>query len=212
MTATRRTTAPQQDRSRLTRQRLLEATVRCLSERGWSAATVSVIAEEAGISRGALQHHFPTRETLVVAALEYMFEERSVLLEDAVAPTGRGVERVHDVVSGVAEIYTGELFRAALQAWTAAAADDQLRELIAPLERRFARAVHAQTVRHLGVDDTDPRVRTLIQATLDMARGLALADLLSDDSKRRERIVRAWSSTLAAELGANAGPDQPPTG
>ena len=58
---------PKQDRSRATRQRLLEATVHCLAELGWSAATVSVIADEAGISRGALQHHFPTRQELIAA-------------------------------------------------------------------------------------------------------------------------------------------------
>ncbi|MGO1166956.1 MAG: TetR/AcrR family transcriptional regulator [Janibacter sp.] len=217
MSTARTTSQPKQDRSRLTRQRLLETTVRCLAERGWAASTVSVIASEAGISRGALQHHFPTREALVVAALEYMFEERravverlGVPLDDAAASTDDSVDEgahVHRVVSTLVEVYTGDLFRAALHAWTAAAADEQVRTLIAPLERRFARSVHEQAVAQLGVDDSDPHVRTLIQATLDLARGLALADLLSDDSKRRRRIVRTWSATLAGELGRS----QPPT-
>lgn len=204
MSITRTVSEPKQDRSRLTRQRLLEATVRCLAERGWSASTVSVIADEAGISRGALQHHFPTREALVVAALEYMFEERRVLVEQMPLPptdSSDGAVRVHTVVSTLIEVYTGDLFRAALHAWTAAAADEQVREVIAPLERRFARSVHDLAVAHIGVDDSDPHVRTLIQATLDLARGLALADLLTDDSKRRRRIVTAWSATLAGELG-----------
>lgn len=192
---------PKQDRSRATRQRLLEATVRCLAERGWTAATVSVIAKEAGISRGALQHHFPTREALVVTALEYMFEERTALVERTDAAAGSGAGRVHAVVHDLTELYTGDLFRASLQAWTAAAADAQLREVIEPLERRFARKAHAWAVLHLGVDDSDPHVRTLIQATLDLARGLALANVLTDDSKRRDRIIRTWSATLATELG-----------
>ena len=191
---------PKQDRSRVTRQRLLESAVRCLAEYGWSAATVSVIADDAGISRGALQHHFPTREELVVAALEYMFQERTARVEQLTAPTGDGAERVHTVVATLIDMFNGDLFRAALQAWTAAAADEQVREVIAPLERRFARSVHALAVQHLGVDDEDPHVRTLIQATLDLARGLALADLLSDDSKRRERIVDTWATMLAQEL------------
>src|SRR5699024_325041 len=121
MTLARRTTAPKQDRSRQTRQRLLEATVRCLAEHGWSAATVAVIAEEAGISRGALQHHFPTREALVVAALEYVFEERRKQIEQLPHPTTTGAERVHHVVTTLMDTYNGELFRAALYAWTAAA-------------------------------------------------------------------------------------------
>ena len=201
MTTSRTISEPKQDRSRVTRQRLLSSTVRCLAEHGWSAATVSVIAAEAGISRGALQHHFPTREALVVAALEYMFEERAALVARTAAPTGEGAERVHTVVRTLVEMYNGDLFRAALHAWTAAAADEQVRVVIAPLERRFARSVHALAVAHLGVADADPHVRTLIQATLDLARGLALADLLTDDSKRRERIVRTWSTMLVGELG-----------
>lgn len=200
MSTARPASEPKQDRSRATRQRLLESTVRCLAEHGWTAATVSVIAAEAGISRGALQHHFPTREALVVAALEYMFKERTALVERTSAPTVDGAERVHSVVSTLIDMYNGDLFRAALHAWTAAAADEQVREVIAPLERRFARSVHALAVLHLGVDDDDPHVRTLIQTTLDLARGLALADLLTDDSKRRQRIVRTWSRMLADEL------------
>jgi hypothetical protein len=57
-------------------------------------------------------------------------------------------------------------------------------------------------VRLLRVDDTDPAVRGLIQATLDLARGLALADVLTDDSRRRAGVVRAWSGQLAAALSA----------
>ena len=54
-------TAPKQDRSRATRQRLLEAAVACLAERGWAGSTVAVVAERAGVSRGAAQHHHPAR-------------------------------------------------------------------------------------------------------------------------------------------------------
>ncbi|MFD0328385.1 TetR/AcrR family transcriptional regulator [Streptacidiphilus monticola] len=43
---------------------------------GWSATTVAVVAEHAGVSRGAAQHHFPTREDLITAALDHMFDTR----------------------------------------------------------------------------------------------------------------------------------------
>ena len=72
--------SPKQDRSRATRQRLLEAAVSCLAEHGWAGSTVSVVAERAGVSRGAAQHHFPTREDLFTAAVEYVAEERSTAL------------------------------------------------------------------------------------------------------------------------------------
>ena len=189
-----------QDRSRATRRHLLETAVRCLAEHGWAASTVGFIAAEAGISRGAVQHHFRTREALILAALEHMFEERAALLDALPDPSGAGPDRVHTVVQGLVDTIGGELFRAALQVWTVAAADPELRSAVVPLERRFARGVHSRAVRLLRADDSDPDLRALIQATLDLARGLALADVLTDDSCRRARVVRAWSNQLAAAL------------
>ncbi|WP_433758478.1 TetR/AcrR family transcriptional regulator [Nocardia sp. CA-135398] len=194
---------PKQDRSRATRQRLLEATIDCLAEMGWAAATVSVVAERAGVSRGAAQHHFPTREDLITGALEYMFDSRTQQAKDeanAVAALSVGVERTEAVVAGLVDSYTSPLFKAALQVWTHAAADPALRERIVPLEAKFGRISHRRAVEALGVDDADPVAHHLVQATLDMARGLGLADVLTDDSARRKQIVAQWAATLHAAL------------
>ncbi|MFI6776590.1 TetR/AcrR family transcriptional regulator [Nocardia sp. NPDC050412] len=196
---------PKQDRSRITRQRLLEATIDCLAEMGWAAATVSVVAERAGVSRGAAQHHFPTREDLITAALEYMFDTRTQQSKDealAMAALAGGVERTEAVVAGLVDSYTSPLFKAALQVWTHAAADPALRERIVPLEAKFGRISHRRAVAALGVDDNDPVTHHLVQATLDMARGLGLADVLTDDSARRKQIVSQWAATLHAALHA----------
>jgi AcrR family transcriptional regulator len=192
---------PKQDRSRATRQRLLEATIDCLAEKGWAAATVSVVAERAGVSRGAAQHHFPTREDLITAALTYMFDTRTDQAMTA-AVTEPGPARTEAVVSGLVESYTSPLFKAALQVWTHAAADPALRERIVPLEARFGRDAHRRTIAALGVDDSDPVTHHLVQATLDLARGLGLADVLTDDSVRRKQIVHQWAVTLHEALEA----------
>ena len=99
-------------------------------------------------------------------------------------PAGPG--RIRAVVERVVEVYTGPLFRAALELWVAAAADPQLRQQIAPFERRIGREAHRVVVELLGADESEPGVREAIQATLDLARGLGLATLLSDDRRRRE--------------------------
>jgi AcrR family transcriptional regulator len=192
---------PQQDRSRVTRARLLESAVSCLAELGWGGATVAVVAEQAGVSRGATQHYFPTREDLFTAALEHMAEVRlaEIRSEAARLPAGAAVP-TSDVVGLLVRLYTGPLFRAALQVWAAAAASEALRELIVPLEARLGREAHRAAIELLGADESRPGVREAVQATLDLARGLGLADTLTDDSRRRNRIVAQWAAMLDAAL------------
>ncbi|MFU0439137.1 TetR/AcrR family transcriptional regulator [Streptomyces sp. KAI-26] len=187
--------APKQDRSRATRQRLLEAAVACLAEHGWAGSTVSVVAERAGVSRGAAQHHFPTREDLFTGAVEYVAEERSAALR-ALPVQGRA-----EVVAALVDLYTGPLFRAALQLWVAASNEEQLRPRVTELEARVGRETHRIAVELLGADESRPGARETVQGLLDMARGLGLANLLTDDTPRRARVVAQWAALVEEGLG-----------
>ncbi|MFE7853493.1 TetR/AcrR family transcriptional regulator [Streptomyces sp. NPDC057403] len=193
-TADRGERAPKQDRSRATRQRLLEAAVACLAEHGWAGSTVSVVAERAGVSRGAAQHHFPTREDLFTAAVEYVAEERSTAIR-ALFPDGAGDDR-RAVVAALVDLYTGPLFRAALHLWVAASNEEPLRPRVTELEARVGRETHRIAVELLGADESRPGVRETVQGLLDMARGLGLANLLTDDTGRRDRVVAQWAGIL----------------
>jgi len=189
---------PKQDRSRATRQRLLEAAVACLAEHGWAGSTVAVVAERAGVSRGAAQHHFRTREDLFTAAVEYVAEERSTALR-ALFPQGAAGDH-RAVVSALVDLYTGPLFRAALHLWVAASNEDQLRPRVTELEARVGRETHRIAVELLDADESRPGVRETVQGLLDMARGLGLANLLTDDTGRRERVVAQWAGLLRESL------------
>ncbi|MEU1461260.1 TetR/AcrR family transcriptional regulator [Streptomyces sp. NPDC005706] len=188
---------PKQDRSRATRQRLLEAAVACLAEHGWAGSTVAVVAERAGVSRGAAQHHFPTREDLFTAAVEYVAEQRSTALRE-LFPDGPADRRA--VVSAVVGLYTGPLFRAALHLWVAASDEEQLRARVTELEARVGRESHRIAVELLDADESRPGVRETVQGLLDMARGLGLANLLTDDTARRERVVAQWAALVDTAL------------
>src|SRR5262249_4698502 len=131
--------APQQERSRATQQRLLEATVECLFEHGWSGATTTAIAERAGVSRGAQLHHYPTRAALVLAAVQHLAERRAeeIRSETAALPADlTGEERIDRVIDLLASAFTGPLYVAALEVWVAARTDPELRDALVPLEAR----------------------------------------------------------------------------
>lgn len=193
---------PQEKRTRLMRARLLEATVDCLVERGFSGTSTTLVSERAGVSRGAQLHHFPTKNDLVVAAVEHLTEVRGAELAAAAAALPTGARRTRAVLQMLADHFTSPVFTAALELWVAARTEPALLASVAPLELRVGREVHRLTVELLGADESGAGVRELVQATLDLVRGLGLATTISDDARRRGRILDQWARTLDSALDA----------
>jgi AcrR family transcriptional regulator len=186
------------------RQRLLEATVECLVERGWSGTTTTLVSQRAGVSRGAQLHHFPTKSDLVVAAVEHLSEVRGAELAEAASALPTGSRRTRAVLDMLAAHFTSPVFTAALELWVAARTDPALSEAVGPLEQRIGREIHRHTVELLGVDESQPGRRELVQATLDLVRGLGLANTLTDDAARRARILDQWSAVLDDRLATTS--------
>jgi len=72
---------PQQDRSRLTVEAILEATTHILTQEGYDKANTNRIAERAGISIGSLYQYFPNKESLMAALIEQHSNEIAELVE-----------------------------------------------------------------------------------------------------------------------------------
>lgn len=174
----------------------------CLVERGWAGTTTTLIAERAGVSRGAQLHHYPTKAALVLAAVEHLAERRAaeIRAEAGDLPAESLPRRVGPVVDLLASAFIGPLYVAALELWVAARTDPDLRAALVPLEARIGRDLHRLAVSLLGVDDSRPGVRQAVQATLDLLRGLGVANLLSDDTKRRDQLLAGWKRLLLDQL------------
>ena len=197
MTTTR---VPQEERTRAMRRRLLEATVQCLIEHGWSGTSTTLVSQRAGVSRGAQLHHFPTKADLVLAAVEHVARVRRDELAEAAEAVPAGERRTREVLELLGEHFSADVFAAALELWVAARTDPQLLAALEPLERVTGRETHRLTVELLDVDEGEPGARELVQATLDLIRGLGLANTITDDRARRSRILDRWAEVLDDEL------------
>jgi AcrR family transcriptional regulator len=203
---------PQADRTRAMRLRLLDATIELLVERGFSGTSTTLVSERAGVSRGAQLHHFPTKNDLVIAAVEHLTEVRGAELAAAAQQLPNGRRRTRAVLEMLADHFTGAVFTAALELWVAARTDPALHQAVGPLEQRIGRETHRYTVELLGVDESQPGMRELVQATLDLVRGLGLANTITDDTVRRGRILDEWAKVLDGRLfGGRAGRDSSAT-
>jgi AcrR family transcriptional regulator len=82
----------QAERRAETRARLLAAARETFAERGYQGASLDLVSDRAGCTKGAVYHHFESKEGLLLALLEEQFENR---LAQASAPaTGRPSQRL----------------------------------------------------------------------------------------------------------------------
>ena len=174
-----------------TRERLLDATVDTLVEHGYSGTTTQRIQDAAGVSRGALLHHFGSKSELLVAALHHIAELRLSALDEAV-PSGepeRGSLRA--VVAAIRQGMAGPAFQAALELWAAARTDPDLRAALLPAERRLGAQVREVFGRYAGIDDAR-QARLAFESLMALVRGLELTRSMRSDPAVADEVVEGW--------------------
>jgi len=104
----------QAERSATTRARVLDAAAACIDEQGLARATHQRIARRAGVSVGAVQHHFASKAELFDALLARSAEELEAAFE-GVDWAGRPLgERVRLFLERAWRHYGGARFRSTL--------------------------------------------------------------------------------------------------
>src|SRR5579859_6551953 len=95
----------QQQRSSETQRKLIEAAIQLLHESGFSRLTISDVAHRAGLTSGAIQHHFSSRRALIRGVVEALYPVLYTVV-DHVAAAGRSIpDRVDRLVDVYWSIY-----------------------------------------------------------------------------------------------------------
>src|SRR5262245_30548426 len=137
----------QAERRAATQRKLLEAAVECLIDRGYAATSVVDVQQRAGVSRGALQHYWPSRAALMVDAVKALFDSMAAQLRGDMAARAIGggeaapAQRIEVAVDLLWSSFDSSLFRAELELWVAARHDAELRPLVVEHDRRLAREI-----------------------------------------------------------------------
>src|SRR5207342_500014 len=145
------TRVPQEERTRAMRARLLDATVELLVEKGYAGTSTTLVSQRAGVSRGAQLHHSPTKQDLVLAAVEHVMTTRREELVGAGANLPSGPKHTRAVLEMLSEHFTSKVFVAALELWAAARDLPDLHAEVVRLEARVGREIHQLTVGLLDV-------------------------------------------------------------
>ncbi|PTR30314.1 TetR family transcriptional regulator [Rhodococcus sp. OK519] len=178
----------QAERSAATRGKLLDATVDLLVEVGYAGTSSQAVSKRAGVSRGAQLHQFPTKESLVVAAVGHLVDKRMAELLRARPDPERGLETLCDA-------FTGPLFDAALELWVAARTDPALHAAMIPLERKVGDALRLGFAEVVG----DRMSADAVDLSIEIARGLAVSALFRTpeaDRQLRDRLLPVWKAMV----------------
>jgi AcrR family transcriptional regulator len=190
----------QAERRQATRSALVRATVDSLVELGYARTTTQEIQTRAGVSRGALTHHFTTKADLVLAAVDHLYEEFSESVRKAAAALpAEPVTRLRLGVELIWERFDGPLFVAAMELWTAARTDAELRAALLPHERRLGQQLRELSAEVFGERlARDPAAEAVYQVLLTSMRGQAMTYALQPDVPRAGPHLQHWLTIVEA--------------
>ncbi|MGH9139097.1 MAG: TetR/AcrR family transcriptional regulator [Acidimicrobiales bacterium] len=201
---------PQQERSSATRSRVLDAAVESLLELGYANTTAALVADRAGVSRGAMQYHFPTKSELVSAAVDHLVER---IADDARRaadrlPAGDGKDRIAAAIDLLWARSSEPLFTAWLELNVAARSDPELQALVETVRDRLTNLIREDSFLLVGADSSDVNVGIFIEMTLALVSGLWLARYtgigVGRNRARRERqVLAAWKEAAPVLLKTN---------
>jgi AcrR family transcriptional regulator len=167
----------QAERTAATRAALLTATVDALVENGYRNTATQAVAKRAGVSYGALLHHFPTKADLLSAAVRHLFDQRIAEFRKAMADIPPDVPKVDAAIDTLWAMFQGPTFTAWLELWVAARTDPELAGAVSRVDQQFV-DTSTDIFRELFAEETaeDPDLpRLAIGMTFTFLDGLALS-------------------------------------
>lgn len=192
-----------QQRSEVTRAAILSAALKLFSQHGYDATGVAEICAEAGVSKGAFYHHFPTKQSAFLALLEDWLESLDEQIQSILfnAPDmAAGLVQMARMAGKFANDASGNL-PMFLEYWTQASRDPVVwQATIAPYQRY--QQVFAGLIQ-TGIDEgslrvTDPNLaaRMLVALSVGLLLQAALDTQGADWPNLTEQSLRLLLSGL----------------
>ncbi|MFC4944858.1 TetR/AcrR family transcriptional regulator [Pseudonocardia sp. GCM10023141] len=181
----------QEQRSAAMRRRILDATVRCLQEDGYAGTTTVRVVERAGVTRGALAHHFASKADMVAAAVSHIAATRTAELLPRLEAARAAADPVDAGLELLWSVHQGPLFAAVVELWVAARTDPELQRKVVLVEQETNATIveYARTL--FGPGGQRTAVRHAVFTAMDTVRGLLLTRVALPPEEPEARWRRA---------------------
>lgn len=200
----------QEERVEQTRSKLIQATIDCIIELGYSRATLTEITRRAGISIGGAQHHFQSKTDLIFAAINHVFTEMHTFLAALPHATGTVEQRIDDMLDQYWAWFSSPTY---LAAWELVIGARQDPELLAMIRERMAvggreiDSMWREIFADCPVDDDE--LDDLVKFTFATMRGMALIRIFAPDDAPHRQTFERLRDMLRQSLAATESDNQP---
>lgn len=190
-----------QERGRIAKDAILAAAMDCLLEDGYAATTTLRVQQRAGVSRGKLLHHFPSKRVLIASAVKRLMDDRMDAAQQSDFPDAPAADdvaaRVEWAVERMWETFFADNFWAAMETWIAARTDPELAGEIVDHERQVLRRVRERSAVSFGdVAASAPEFRRTLDLVFTSMRGMALTYTFSGRDHRTEPMLDTWTEAF----------------
>lgn len=181
----------QAERSNDTQERITAAAIEILRRKGFAGFRVADVAEEAGVSRGAQTHHFPSKRDLILAVFATIFNLATETSRVRIAGIKPDDDVIDAMVIDAAEFFLSPEFPMGLDMLAAAERDPDLRDAVRKIARETRSLVEDMWIglllsRGLARDDAEDVLWLIFSAI----RGLSVRMLWQFDANRFERLKK----------------------
>jgi AcrR family transcriptional regulator len=183
----------QAERSEDMRLRLSRAAYEVIAKHGHSAFRTAMIAKQAGVSEGALSHHFPTKDAVTLAAIERALQLAKFATNKRLMQKPTTIQATLTLmIEDFRAFFNGDSFWAALDitmdASKSAAITPEIRRIVA--EHRIP--VYARwTDILISLGWTATRASKVVRMTSALVSGMAIRTLWTDDT-RSDAFAASW--------------------
>ncbi len=179
----------------------MQAAIDVLLEQGYSRLTTKEVARVAGVSNGALMHHFTSKAELVVAATAMVYDEAIVRGQRVAQTVDADRKPIEGYLSDCMSVYFDWPFIAAIETIMVARTDPQLMEQILPVMERYRATcdeIWLKVFKRAGLSTA--RAKLLLNLTLNLVRGMALNRLWRHDDRNYHAYLKEWVAIAAREI------------
>lgn len=187
----------QEMRSAATQQVVLNATLDCIMEKGLRDTSTVDIARRAGVSRGALLHHYPSKDKLLQEALRHLLTNEIFDIEQMARDVEEGRVGFDHFLDTLWEHFSGRMFMISLEFVTAARTDPRISEVLKDVALEFNDALDRIWVKLMLGSEIQPKKRRLaLNATLCFLRGMGTQTIWRDDPELFKDMLDYWKDAL----------------